>query len=98
MKELINYRRQKAKESFAAAKILYKNGNFFSAVNRLYYAVFYQVTALLLTKGFASSKHSGVMALFNKEFVKTGIITKKSGKFYGRLFELRQEGDYADFT
>jgi uncharacterized protein (UPF0332 family) len=67
-------------------------------VNRLYYASFYTVTALLTTRALASSKHSGVLSLFNRHFVKTGVVSKEWGKFYSDLFDSRHEGDYTDFA
>jgi len=45
-----------------------------------------------------SSKHSGVRALFNREFIKTGIVREKLGDFYNNKFEFRQKGDYGDFV
>ena len=64
-----------------------------SAVNRIYYAV----SGLLLSKDLSSSKHSGIRALFNKEFINKGLFNKELGKFYSKIFEERQEGDYKDF-
>jgi len=97
-KELINYRKERAIESLRDAEILLEKGSLFSAVNRIYYAVFYEVCALLLTQGLSSSKHSGIKALFNKNFVKTGKVKKDLGKFYNHMFEFRQKGDYGDFV
>ena len=68
------------------------------AVNRLYYACFYAVSALLYTAGLASSRHSGVMALFEKQFVKTGEVPAEQGRFYRALFGRRQRGDYDDLV
>ena len=65
-------------------------------VNRLYYACFYAVSALLLAKGLSSAKHSGVRALFHQNFVKPNIINVELGQLYDRLFDNRQKGDYAD--
>jgi uncharacterized protein len=69
----------------------------FSAVNRIYYALFYEVSALLMTKNLSSHKHTGIMSLFNQHFIKTGIIAVEIGKFYSEMFGFRQEGDYDDF-
>ena len=74
--ELINYRKKRAKETLEDAKTMFGKTTLFSTVNRIYYSIFYEVTALLLTKGFSSSKHSGVRSIFNREFVKTGLIKK----------------------
>ena len=95
---IISYRRQRAKETLEEAGIMLDNNKLIGAVNRIYYAIFYEVIALLLTKGLSSSKHSGVRSLFNKEFVKPGVIAKEEGDFYNRIFGFRQRGDYEDFV
>ncbi|MEK7729342.1 MAG: HEPN domain-containing protein [candidate division KSB1 bacterium] len=97
-KEVVAHRLQRARETLASAKVLEDSHFYFGAINRLYYACFYAVTALLATRELASSKHSGVMSLFNRHFVKTGIVGAALGEFYGDLFETRHEGDYADFA
>ena len=70
----------------------------YGAANRIYYACFYAVTAILLTQNLSSSKHSGVIALFNRHFVKPGLISVDMGKFYSRMFDNRIESDYADWV
>ncbi len=96
--EVIEYWRKRARESLEDAKLLVQNNRFFSAVNRIYYAMFYQVSALLLINGLSFSKHSGVMSAFNREFVKTGRIDKELGKFFNRMFEHRKYGDYGELV
>ena len=96
--DLISYRRARARETLEDAKILLDSERLLSAVNRIYYAAFYEVTALLLTKGLSSAKHSGVRALFNQNFVKTKEVSIKSGQFYTKMFEFRQKSDYGDYT
>jgi len=96
--DLIKHRLKRADETLGDAKILFDNSKLFSAVNRIYYAMFYAVNGLLLTKGLSSSKHSGVLALFNKEFINKGIVEKDIGRFYNEIFEFRQKGDYKDFV
>ncbi len=96
--KIIEYWRKRARESLEDAKLLFRNNRLYSAVNRIYYALFYQVSALLFAKGFSFSKHSGVQAAFNKEFVKTGKIDKKLGRFYNRMFEHREMGDYGELV
>lgn len=80
--ELINYRRKKAKETLEDAKILLKAKRFSSAVNRIYYALFYEVVALLLTRNLSSRKHSGVRALFN---VTWGLSGKNHSNPYANV-------------
>ncbi len=36
--------------------------------------------------------------MFNRHYVKKGIVAKEKGRLYNRLFDLRQEGDYIDFV
>ena len=94
--ELIRYRLSRAKETFEEANELVNSGHLYGAANRIYYACFYAVVALILTKNLSSSKHSGVIGLFNKNFVRTGDIPKEMGKFYSRMFDNRLESDYGE--
>jgi uncharacterized protein (UPF0332 family) len=66
-------------------------------VNRLYYACFYAVSALLASKEIYSKSHSGIKQMFGLHFVTTGIIDEKLSKFYTKIFSLKQSGDYEDF-
>jgi len=98
IEELIKYRINRSKETLKDAKILFKAKRLFSTVNRIYYAMFYIVNALLLTEGLSSSKHSGVLSIFNREFIKRGLFDKELGKFYTKMFEFRQKADYKDMV
>lgn len=97
-KELILNRLTRAQDTLCDAKILFENSRLFSTVNRIYYAMFYAVSGLLLTKDLSSAKHSGVMSLFNKEFVNEGHVSKETGRFYNEMFEFRQKADYRDLV
>ncbi len=88
----------KADEALASAELELDTGHAGFAVNRLYYACFYAVTALLLADGKQFSRHSAVRAEFNRLYIKTGRVEKKWGRFYYDLFEDRQEGDYLPTT
>jgi uncharacterized protein len=95
--DLIKYRLEKSKYTLQDAKVLFEKASLSSVVNRIYYAMFYAVSGLLLSANLSSSKHSGIRSLFNKEFVNKGLFDKELGKFYSKIFEERQEGDYKDF-
>ncbi len=95
---LIDYRLQRATETLAEARLMQSARHWNTCANRLYYAAFYAVSALLVKDGHTASKHSGVKALFNRHYVKSGIVEKDKGRLYNRLFDLRQEGDYIDFV
>ena len=92
------YRMARAKETLEDARILANAGRWNACVNRLYYACFYAVSALLVRHGLSSSKHTGVRSLFNRHYVKTDKIPKNLARIYNDLFERRQEGDYIDFV
>jgi len=96
-KDLVLYRMTRANETLEDARILTNAGRWNACVNRLYYACFYAVSALLVRNGLSSSKHTGVRSLFNRQYVKTGKIQKDLARIYNDLFERRQEGDYIDF-
>lgn len=96
--ELIRYRRIKARETLEDATILFRSGRLFSALNRIYYALFYEVTALLSTEDLSSGKHTGIRSLFNEHFVKTGRVPVELGRFYSIMYDFRQKGDYGDFV
>ena len=94
--DLMRYRLNRAKETLEEAQIMADNGYLYGAANRIYYACFYAVVALLLTKNLSSSKHSGIIALFNKHFVKTEDIPRDFGRFYSCVFDSRLESDYGE--
>lgn len=95
--DLIKYRIERARESLTEAKILSESGHWNTVANRLYYSVFYAVNSLFIKFDLSSSSHSGTKTVFNKEFIKTGILDKDTGKLYNNLFNKRHEGDYQDF-
>ena len=95
--DLVKYRIEKAKKTIIEAEAMANISHWNACTNRLYYACFYAVLALLIEKGMSSSKHTGVRSLFNLHFVKTGLIPSKLGKLYNNLFIFRQQGDYEDF-
>jgi len=94
--DYINYRIDRAYEALEDAKLLAENERWNTAVNRLYYASFYAVIALLITNGIETQTHDGVRTQFGLQFVKTGIIDKKFGKLFSKLFDYRLKGDYGD--
>ena len=96
--DFIVYRMNRARETLEDARILADSGRWNACVNRLYYACFYAVSALLLQEGLSSSKHKGIRSLFNQTYVKTGKISKDLARIYNDLFERRQEGDYMDLV
>ena len=97
-RDLTQYRIDRALETLEDARILKKSKRWNACVNRLYYACYYSVSALLLQKGLFSSKLTGIRSMFNLHFVKTGKVPKDYAKTFNDLFERRQESDYVDFV
>lgn len=92
--EYIRYRIETSYKTFDAAKMLADNEFWNSAVNRLYYSIFYAVNALLVLNDIKTKTHSSIKSQFSLHFVKTRKIDKKYGKLLSKLFDWRQRGDY----
>ena len=96
--ELSVYRFNRAKATLSEAEWNLEKQFLSSAVNRIYYASFYAVTALLVWDDLDAKTHNGVRQQFGLHYVKTGIVTADSGRFYSDIFFLRHKGDYDDFV
>ena len=96
--DLIKYRIERYIETFEDAISLAGLKRWNSCINRLYYSSFYLLTALLLKNNIKAETHKGVKTQFSHHFVKTGIINFENGKFYAKLFDIRQVEDYKDFV
>lgn len=97
-KALAIHRLERAETALNEATDELSRNNYSLTVNRAYYSVFYAMRAFLATVNQDSSKHSGVMALFNQYFIKTGVVSEISFKAIQSLMDLRHEGDYQDFA
>ncbi|OHB38378.1 MAG: hypothetical protein A2Y09_09605 [Planctomycetes bacterium GWA2_39_15] len=98
---LLSYRLKQAEETLLdAEKMLQNNLSPRSITNRAYYSMFYAVLALFLKEdvNIKTSKHAGVLSLFNKEFVHPGKLDKSYSKMLHKLFDARQEGDYKELV
>ena len=80
---LAKYRLQKASTDLDAARLNYEHELLDAAANRSYYAIY--------------KKHSGVIAFFRKEYIKTGILDTKLSDIIQDAFEIRTDCDYEDF-
>jgi len=94
--DLIKYRLFRSKDTFDDAKILADKKKWNSTINRLYYASYYAVMALLLNSDLNPTTHNGAKSNFTEHFIKTDKIAKEYGKIYSQLFTWRQKGDYDD--
>ena len=96
--ELIEYRISRAKETLIEAKKLFDDNLIYGSVNRLYYACFNAVLALLLSKDINAKTHKGVRNQFHLKFILTNEIEKKHSQFFSEIFAQRGESDYDDFA
>ena len=93
---LVSYRFAQAERTLRQAELLAENGFWDGVINRSYYAMFYAALALLLTKDMGSSKHAGVLALVDREFVRSGILPAELSKLLRDAFNQRQKSDYIE--
>lgn len=95
--ELSKYRLARAKEDLETAEDNLMNGKYRASINRSYYAVFHALRAITALDQFDSGKHSGIIAFFNQQYVKTGRFDKAVSKLVDSCFRLREKADYDDF-
>lgn len=95
--DLSRYRLQKAQEDLISARLLLDNGHINQSINRSYYAIFHAVRSLLAYDMFDSKKHSGIIAFFNQNYIKTGKIPVEYFKIITGAETIRHDSDYDDF-
>lgn len=95
--ELSRYRFETGREALSDARLMYENGRYKNALNRAYYAIFHAIRAVNALTGFDSSKHSGVIAYFNQNYVKNETFPKELSKLIRLASENREKADYLDF-
>lgn len=91
---IVGLEMQKARDTFEEIGILTAANRWSGAANRLYYAVFHAVNALLIHDGHEINTHKGSHALFGLHYIKTGVLPKEYGRLYNQLQSMREEGDY----
>jgi uncharacterized protein (UPF0332 family) len=96
-KILVEYRLNQAKETINVSRFLIDSNQLVVAVNRIYYGMYYAVTALAIQFKFETSKHFQLIGWFNKEFISKGILDPYYGKILRNAFQNRTKGDYDAF-
>lgn len=94
---LVAYRMQQAFETIELARFLAESQKLVIAVNRIYYGMYYALTALALANSFETSKHVQLIGWFNKEYIATKKLESKFGKILRNAFQNRTKGDYDAF-
>ena len=95
--DLSRYRFQKAEEMLASAKRDMEAGDFASANNRAYYAIFHAMRAVLALDGEDFKKHSAVIARFTLNYLKPEILPREYSKLISNASLIRNRSDYEDF-
>jgi len=96
-KDLALYRLSQAADCLKVAESNMQLGFYKDAVNRSYYCIFHSMRAVLALGLYDSKKHSGVIAEFNRNYVKTGAFDKRFSKIISKSFQVRNRSDYEDF-
>ena len=96
--ELIKYRLEQSQKMVEVSTLLIANNATDSAINRIYYGMFYAVLALALQNNYETSKHQQLLGWFNKEFIHTNKIDIKYGRMLKIAFEWRMKSDYETLT
>ena len=91
---IVNLEKEKALSTFAEMDILRQAGLWNNIANRLYYAAFHAVSALLINDHHSIGTHQGAVIMLHQYYVKTGLLTKSDGAFYSQLQTLREKSDY----
>ena len=92
---LIQRNIEKSDEALVVAQESLVNNRLTTALNRIYYAVFYTVSALAEKHDFKTAKHSKMMGWFNKKFIhEDKVFNKELSKIYDKIFQFRQRSDY----
>lgn len=94
---LCNYRIEKAEMCLKSAELLRDSGDYTSAANRSYYAIFHSIRAVMALDGEDRKKHSGVISYFSENYIKNGLFEKEYSYIIKSAFQVRQESDYDDF-
>lgn len=85
---------EKAYDAYKAAEVLRDASLWSNAANRLYYALFHAVCALLVRDGHQVSTHRGSRVVFGQYYIKTGLLPKEYSILYSQLETMRENGDY----
>ena len=88
---------ERAEKIMQQLPMLVSNQYWDTLTNRMYYAAFHSVSALLIHNAIQVHSHKGAIIKFNKEFVRTGIFTIEEGRLFSQLESLRERGDYNCF-
>lgn len=95
---IASYRYKRAVETMDEVRMSVREQRWNLAANRLYYAAFYAMSAVLIREGESVKTHNGVLALFGKRHIHTNHLSRETMVLISRLSSMRHAGDYDDFV
>ena len=91
---IVNRELEKAERTYDDMLFCAREGKWEAAANRIYYALFHAMSALLVNDGHIVKSHRGVLTMFGEYYVRTGIFTKQDGSLLSELVIMRDNADY----
>lgn len=93
-KDLIDLYWNKSVQTMEEAEAAVAATKWNMAANRIYYAMFHAVSALLVKGQYPVATHRGAKAALGQHFVLTGKISTDDGRFFAQMETLRDRADY----
>ena len=94
---IVNRELEKSERTFDDVLFCTNEGRWETAANRLYYALFHAMSALLICDGHHVKSHRGILSMFGEHYVKTEIFSRKDGSLLSELVIMRDNADYNCF-
>jgi len=95
-KELARVKMEKAREAWEEALWCFEGGKYPATVNRIYYCMYLACLALLVFEYKVPTKHSAIIGMVNKKYVKENYLSRDVGRFLHEIQTARVEGDYKE--
>jgi len=95
-KELARVKMEKAREAWEEALWCFEGGKYPATVNRIYYCMYRACLALLVFEYKVPTKHSSIIGMVNKKYVKENYLSRDVGRFLHEIQTARVEGDYKE--
>ncbi len=91
---LIKLQKEKSHKMLAAANDMVEQKRWDIAANRYYYACYHMLQGLFIAHGLSAKSHDGSLTHLGQDFILTGLVDKKFGRFFARMVQLRHKADY----
>ena len=91
---LIKLQKEKSYKMLSDANDMVDQQRWDLAANRFYYACYHMLQALFISRGISAKSHDGSLTHLGQDFIISGQIDKKFGRFFSRMVQLRHKADY----